>query len=150
MNQIIRRTNRRPGWEMFGEFDNLVNHYFRGNVAPGSETESALLPAIDVSESEQTYTVRAELPGINKDGLNVSINDGVLTITAESRREHEDKEKERFIRQERRYGKFTRSIRLGADVDESKVAADYFDGILTLILPKAELAKTKKIDVKIN
>lgn len=150
MNQIVRRTHRRPGWDMFGDFDDIVNHLFRSNLTNGSDNDHSLSPAIDVTENEAAYTVRAELPGINKDDLDVSINDGVLSINAESRYEHEDKEEGRVIRQERRYGKFVRSMRLGADVDESAVVADYKDGVLKLTLPKSDKVKPKKIDVQVN
>ena len=94
--------------------------------------------------------MRAELPGIKKEDLDVSINEGILTINAESRFEHEDKEKGRVIRQERRYGKYVRSMRLGGEVDEDNVAADYSDGVLTLTLPKADKVKPKKIAVNVN
>ena len=150
MNQIVKRGNRLPGWEMFGDFDDVVNQLFRGGVASNSQTEQALTPAIDVSETSEVYTVRAELPGIKKEDLDVSINEGILTINAESRFEHEDKEKGRVIRQERRYGKYVRSMRLGGEVDEDNVVADYSDGVLTLTLPKADKVKPKKIAVNVN
>ena len=150
MNQIVKRGNRLPGWEMFGDFDDVVNQLFRGGVAGNSQTEQALTPAIDVSETSEAYTVRAELPGIKKEDLDVSINEGILTINAESRFEHEDKEKGRVIRQERRYGKYVRSMRLGGEVDEDNVVADYSDGVLTLTLPKADKVKPKKIAVNVN
>ena len=150
MNQIVRKGSRRPALDMFGDFDDIFSHFFRSGLTPAGESDHSMSPAIDVSETEHAYTVRAELPGIKKDDLDVSINDGVLTINAESRYEHEDKEKGRVIRQERRYGKFVRSMRLGGDVDEANVSADYTDGILTLTLPKSDKVKPKKIDVKVS
>jgi len=73
-----------------------------------------------------------------------------LTINAESRYQHEDKEQGRVIHQERRYGKYVRSIRLGKDVDESNVKANYNDGVLELELPKLEEVKPKKIEITVN
>ncbi len=151
MNNMIRPSDRRFGWDLFGDFDGVVNQMFRTpSTQARQESDRAVAPAIDVKENEQAYTVHAELPGVKKEDLDISINDGVLTINAETRYEHEDKEKGRVIRQERRYGKFVRSMRLGADVDESNVEADYTDGILILTLPKTEEVKPKKIEVKLS
>lgn len=149
MNQIVRPTDRRFGWDLFGDFDNIVNQMFRP-ATQGGEVERAATPAIDVKENDAAYIVHAELPGVKKEDLDISINDGVLTINAETRFEHEEKEKGRVLRQERRYGKFVRSMRLGVDVDEANVSADYTDGILTLTLPKAEEVKPKKIEVRVS
>ncbi len=150
MNQIVSPSDRRYGWDLFGDFDELVNQMFRAPAPRNGEGNRAMAPAIDVSENDGAYLVRAELPGVKKEDLDVTINDGVLTINAESRYEHDEKEKGRLIRQERRYGKYVRSMRLGGDVDESKVTADYTDGILTLTLPKSEAVKPKKVDVKVS
>ncbi len=149
MNQIVRPSDRRFGWDLFGDFDSLVNQMFRP-AAANPEGERASTPAIDVKESDTVYTVHAELPGVKKEDLDISINEGVLTINAETRFEHEDKENGRVLRQERRYGKYVRSMRLGNDVDEANVSADYTDGILTLTLPKTAEVKPKKIDVKVS
>jgi len=93
--------------------------------------------------------VHADLPGVNKDDINVTVENGVLTITAETTSEKEEKEGERVIRQERRYGKYVRSLRLGSEVDAGNVKANYKDGVLELVLPKAEAAKPKKISVDV-
>jgi HSP20 family protein len=94
--------------------------------------------------------VTAELPGVKKEDIDVSVENGVLTITAETRSETEEKEGDRVIRQERRYGRYLRSLRLGKTVDEKRVKASYRDGILELILPKAEEVKPKKITVDVG
>lgn len=150
MNQIVKHPDRRFGWELFGDFDEFVNQVFRSPLARQHEGERSVAPAIDVTETDGAYVVRAELPGIKKEDLDVTINDGVLTINAESRYQRDETEGSRVIRQERRYGKYVRSMRLGGDVDESAVSADYSDGILTLTLPKSEEVKPKKIDVKVT
>jgi len=150
MNDITRKDERRR-WDALGDFDSLFNNLMRpGWREPGENWGRALLPAVDVSESEDAYHVTAELPGVNKDDLDITINDGVLTINAETRHESEQKEKGRMIRQERRYGKFVRSMRLGGDVEEDRVKANYEDGVLHLTLPKSEDVKPRKIDVEVN
>jgi len=113
-------------------------------------TSRDLIPAIDVNEDENQYTVRAELPGVKKDDIDVTVENGVLTIKAETRSETEEKKGERIIRQERRYGKYLRSLRLGNDIDEQKVKANYTDGVLELKLPKAEAVKPKRISVGVD
>jgi HSP20 family protein len=148
MNQIVRPAERRFGWDLFGDFDGLVNQVLR--PANNSNIERAANVAIDVKETEDAYTVHAELPGVKKQDLDISINEGVLTINAETRFEHAENQDGRVLRQERRYGKYVRSMRLGNDVDDSAVTADYSDGILTLKLPKTEQVKPKKVEVKVN
>jgi HSP20 family protein len=101
-------------------------------------------------ERNNEFVVKAELPGVKKEDIDVSVENGVLTINAETRSETEEKEGDRVIRQERRYGKYVRSLRLGKAVDEKKVKASYRDGVLELVLPKAEEVKPKKISVDVG
>ncbi|NDA15717.1 MAG: hypothetical protein EBZ14_10790 [Gammaproteobacteria bacterium] len=94
--------------------------------------------------------MRELLPGVARDGLNVTINDGVLTINAERKEEKKDEKDGRLIRQERYYGKFVRSLRLGSDIDEARIDARYEDGVLHLTLPKTAEIKPRKVDIKIS
>ncbi|MGE4660247.1 MAG: Hsp20 family protein, partial [Arenicellales bacterium] len=94
--------------------------------------------------------VKAELPGVAREDLNVTINDGVLTINAEREEEKKDEKDGRVIRQERYYGKFIRSLRLGSDIDEGRIEAQYENGVLNLSLPKTAEVKPRKVDVKIS
>jgi len=104
---------------------------------------------VDVVESDHEFTVHAELPGLNKDDIKVTLEDNVLTIEGE--RKHEDEQKDKpFFRRERSYGKFKRAFKLGTEVQADKIAANYKDGILTLTLPKSEAAKPRQIDVAVS
>jgi HSP20 family protein len=95
--------------------------------------------------------VKAEIPGVPRENLDVTINDGVLTISAERQKEKKDEEKGgRLIRQERYNGKLVRSLRLGTDIDETKVEAHYEHGVLNLVLPKTAQVKPRKVDIKIR
>ncbi len=87
---------------------------------------------------------------MKKGDLDITIKDGLLTINAERRLEEVEKEGQRVIRQERRFGKFVRSLRLGDDIDDQSVLAHFEDGVLNLELPKAEESKPRKIEVTIN
>lgn len=149
MNNIVRPVERTRGWDVFGDFDDLMGNWFRAPVT-ARRGDAARSPAIDVSETESAYLVKAELPGVSRDGLDVTINDGVLTINAERNEEKKEEKEGRLIRQERYYGKFVRSLRLGSDVDESKVEARYEDGVLHLSLPKTAEVKPRKVDIKVN
>lgn len=111
-----------------------------------SSREEIWAPAIDVSETEKEYTVKAELPGINKKNIDISLTDGVLTIKGEKKHEKKE-EKENYHFLETRYGSFSRSLRLPEDASTEKVDATYTDGILTVSIPKTEVPKPKKIKV---
>ena len=150
MKEIVNANERRPRWSAFGDFDDLLEGFFSPRRFVQNAEGGALVPAIDVSETENEYLIKAEIPGVKKEDVNVSVQDGVLTINAESRYENEEKKDGRLIRQERRYGKYVRSMRLGKDVDPDRVKAEYKDGVLELKLPKLEEVKPKKIAIDIN
>lgn len=152
MSNIVRQPSRNVGWGLFNDdLDNVFEGLFRPfHEQAGESPGSCLVPAIDLHENEHGYTVKAEIPGVNKEDIDVTVHDGMLTINAESRYEHEDKEEGRVIRQERRFGKYVRSIRLGNDVNENNVKANYNDGVLVLELPKVEEIKPKKITVDVS
>jgi HSP20 family protein len=103
---------------------------------------------IDVEEDEKDYTVKAEIPGVKKEDINVHIDGNVVSISAESKREKEVKEKGKLIRSERYYGALSRSFSLGHDIDESQASAKYVDGVLELQLPKKTSAAVKKVAVQ--
>lgn len=140
---------RARGRDIFGDFDDLMGGWFRSPAVLRRE-ETAKMPAIDVSENEGAYLVKAELPGVAREDLDVTIKDGVLAINAERKKEKKDDKDGRVIREERYYGKFVRSLRLGSDVDESGIEAHYEDGVLNLSLPKTAEVKPRKVDVKIG
>jgi HSP20 family protein len=104
-------------------------------------------PTLDLSETKDAVIVKAELPGVEQKDIEVSMQDGMLTIKGEKAAEKEEKEK-RYHRVERSYGAFFRAIRLPAAVDAGKVAAAFKDGVLTVTLPKAPEAKGTTIPVK--
>jgi HSP20 family protein len=151
MNRLIERA-RAPlaARGILGEdFDRLFEGFFQP-VRWVEEATSELVPAIDVVERANEFLVQTELPGVRKDDIDVTIENGVLTISGEIRNAHAEQKDERVVRQERRYGRFARSLRLGTQVDEKHVKANYKDGVLELLLPKAEEVKPKKISVGID
>lgn len=105
------------------------------------------IPAVDVLESQDKLTVKAELPGFKREDLDVSVHDNHLVLSGERKADMERKEGD-FYRSERFYGKFHRSIELPFAVDTGRIEARYNDGVLTIMLPKSESAKAKQIEVK--
>jgi len=150
MRALVNTYDRRPLWGSPSELDNIFEGFFSPRRTVQSIDSGTFVPAVDVSETDNEYRVKAEMPGVKKADLNVNVQDGVLTINAESRYEDEEKKDGRVIRQERRYGKYSRAMRLGKDVDASGVKAEYKDGVLELTLPKLEEVKPKKISITVN
>jgi len=104
-------------------------------------------PAIDVYEDKDNLYVRAEVPGMKREDINLSLHEGVLTLSGE-RKERDARDSEQVYRSERFVGRFQRSLTLASPVDAEKVKAVYQDGILAVTLPKTEAAKPKQIQVK--
>ena len=105
-------------------------------------------PAVDISEDDKAYLIKAELPGVNKDAVKVMVQDGLLTIQGERKQEKEEKGK-KYHRIERTYGTFVRTFAVPDDTDETKVMAEFKDGLLHVHLPKSEKAKPRAIEVKV-
>ncbi len=114
-----------------------------------NQAASALAPRVDVRDTEGAYEISAELPGVKKEDVHVHLNDGVLTIEAESRQEDTEEKNGRIIRQERRYGKFVRSFDLGKQVHEGDITASFDNGVLKLTAPKVthETPTPRRIEI---
>lgn len=104
-------------------------------------------PKVDITESKESVTVKAEIPGVEQKDISISLEGGVLTIKGEKQHETEEKDK-RYHRVERSYGMFCRAMRLPAPVDGGKAAATFKNGLLTITLPKAPAANGTTIPVK--
>lgn len=104
---------------------------------------------VDVIERETEFSVAIELPGMSKDDISVTLDNGHLTITGEKKAEDGDNEHTTW-RSERRFGRFTRSFRLGQGIDQKKISADYKDGVLKISVPKAKEAMKKEIEIKVS
>jgi HSP20 family protein len=118
------------------DHDDLFNSFWAPATSDG-EGKSLFAPRVDIREKGDHFEITAELPGVNKDDIHVTLHDGVLTLEAETRQEKNEEEDGKVIRQERRYGKFMRSFNLGDNVEESDISARFNDGVLTLRAPKA-------------
>ena len=148
MNNLIHPEERYLRSDYFADFGDVFNGFFRMPLTHRS-VRKARMPAVDVAETDTAYQVKAELPGIRKEDLDVTVDDGVLTIKAEHNDNQEQTENGQLIRQERSYEKFARSLRLGANVDEETITAEYRDGVLHITLPKAKEVQPRKVEVSV-
>ena len=134
----------------FDPFTDPFEDLFRRVLRPmrWEADEQPLQIKIDVEEDDKTYKVKAEVPGVNKEDINVQIERNQVSISAESKREKEVKEKGQIVRSERYYGSLFRSFSLAQDIDEAGASAKYTDGILELTLPKKATSETKKLSIQ--
>jgi len=129
------------------EFDRMFDRFFRG--VPSRWSESAWAPAVDIIEEENRVVVKAVLPGIDKNNLEVKVSGNILTISGTTGEEKEQKGKNYYLR-EVRTGSFRREISLPSEVVSDKVAAGYKNGILTITLPKVKETRAKEVKVNIE
>lgn len=129
------------------DLNNFFEDFFDNRLSEREELQ--ISPRVNVEENENEWTISAELPGVTKDDIKVNFQDGILTLSGEKKFEKEDKDKN-YHRIERSYGKFSRSLRITNSIVVDKIDAQFKDGILNIILPKAEEAKPKLIDVKVK
>lgn len=106
-------------------------------------------PKVDIEESDAGYTIHADLPGLDKEAVKITVENGTLLIEGEKKAESR-RDKDRYYHLERRYGKFSRSFALPDEVDSQKISASMKNGVLELTLPKSEQAKPKSIEVQVN
>ncbi|MBM3342455.1 MAG: Hsp20/alpha crystallin family protein [Betaproteobacteria bacterium] len=138
----------------FSPIDDAFDQLFRGFVLRpvaynGTDSEDTVAKfRADIAEGEKAYTVRADLPGVKKEDIQISIDGDQVSISAEVRREKDVKDGERVLRSERYVGKFQRAFALGGDIDEATATAKYADGVLELTLPKKAAPAAKRITIQ--
>jgi HSP20 family protein len=135
----------------FNPFDDTVEDLFRGFFVRPVSYEGPAGAAqfrVDVSENENAYTLRAEIPGVKKEDISVTIDGDTVAISAEVKNEKEVKNGDRVLRAERYYGKVYRAFTLGQAVEEAATAARYANGVLELTLPKKAAVQAKRITIQ--
>jgi HSP20 family protein len=149
---LIRYRPRRD-WDPFARLQELqdeMSRLFDWSLTHVPVRDAGVISiATDIYEEKDNIIVKAELPGLTRDDIEILLQDNVLTLRGEKKSETEVKE-ENFYRMERSYGKFERSFELPAKVDPNKVAATFKDGVLRITLPKSEEAKPKQIKVNVS
>jgi len=135
----------------YSPFSDLMDEMFKNFMARPMrilEDEAGMQIRTDVSEDDKAFTIKAEIPGVKKEDIHVTVDGNRVSISAETKKETEEKEGSKVIRSERYYGKVFRSMSLDSDVDQDTAQANYADGVLTLTLPKKAGASVKQLTVK--
>ena len=142
-------------WQPFGDFDDAFSRMMpalfgrNGRIGAESTGKFAWAPNADISETDQEYLIRAELPAVKKEDVKVTLDQGMITIHGERKEEKETKD-EKFHRVESFRGAFTRSFSVPDNIDEKAIRADTKDGVLTVHLPKTKAAAAKAVEVKVQ
>jgi HSP20 family protein len=131
------------------DIDRLLEEPFGGRFTPAQGLVEPWGPAVDVDEDKDHVFVKAELPGMKKEEIEVSMSGGTLNIEGQRKEESEFKDAKSY-RRERYFGRFHRSVALPAAVEAGKIEAHYKDGVLTVTCPKTEEAKRKQVEIKID
>ena len=142
-------------WQPFGDFDDAFSRMMpalfgrNGRITAENGGKFAWAPNADISETDQEYLIRAELPAVKKEDVKVTLDQGMITIHGERKEDKETKD-EKFHRVESFRGAFTRSFTVPDNIDENAIRADAKDGVLTVHLPKAKAATVKTVEVKVQ
>ncbi len=134
------------------DLDKVFDGFFspsRSHTGAAESGEQTFAPRVDIHERDDAYEISAELPGVKKDALVVKVEDGVLSITA-SKQQAKTEEDGRVLRRECVYGKYQRSFSLGDDVDEDSIEASFADGLLHLVVSKAQPQQPQAKEITIN
>jgi HSP20 family protein len=143
-------------WDPFREFQEIsdrLNRYFQSSVAAENNQQALRAfdwaPAVNISETDKAYVVKADLPEVKKEDVKVTQDAGVLTIEGE-RRQSKREESEKFHRVESSYGRFMRRFTLPEDVQSDKIEASFVDGSLNVVIPKAEVKQAKARQIRVS
>lgn len=127
--------------------NDLLRGFFVRPVEFGDTKEAPAL-TVDVTEQDEAYAIHAEIPGVNKEDIHVSIDGAVVSISAERRNQKEVRDSDKILRSERYFGKVSRSFQLPQEVDESQASAKYSEGVLELLLPKKAASQAKRLSIQ--
>ncbi len=137
-----------PMKDLRDEIDRVFDTFF-GRMPAISEKEGFWMPSVDVEETDSSYIVRADLPGMEKNDIKIALTEDTLSIKGERKMKKEEKGKT-YHRIETSYGKFQRTITLPAEIKPDEAKAEYKNGVLTINLPKSEKSKPKEIEIEVK
>jgi len=132
--------------QLFSLQKDLDRFFGDGRGSLGTAQNRAWMPALDLYEDDSSFILKAELPGLKKEDIQLSVENGVLSLSGE-RKSEVDEEKQGVVRSERYFGKFVRSVSLPPSIKADEIVASYKDGILTVNVPKADEVKSKSISI---
>lgn len=149
-HMILRRNETEPRTNDVWGLQSDINRLFDAFMSPFDEgySRNAMSPKLDIAEMKDKFEIKAELPGMDEKDINLSVDDGVLTLSGEKKADNEEKGKGYYLR-ECSYGTFSRSVRLPENVADDKIGAEFKNGILVIDMPKKEptVAKARKIEI---
>ena len=146
-HELETLNNRLRRWMDYPDFGASMFNTPAFNTSMFSD--NAWLPAVELVEEDEEFVLTAELPGVSKDNVDLSVDDNVLTLKGEKKTHHEETTDRMHIR-ERGYGTFDRSFVLPKNVDAGKIRADFHDGLIEIHMPKGEKSKSKHIEIKVK
>jgi HSP20 family protein len=151
MSSLIKRDRRELNpWTTFRDLEEQFSQFFRDfPMATGIGAESSWVPAVDLTETDDAYLLEADLPGMKREDIELTVIDDVITLKGE-RKEEKSEEQKGYRRVERSYGSFQRAFRVLGGVDTEKVDASFEEGVLKVSLPKRPESKPKAIEVKVK
>ena len=141
-------------WEPFTQMEDMFSRFpslfgFARVPRVSGDTSVEWSPSVDISETDQEYLIRAALPAVRKEDVEVTVADGMLTLSGERRQKEEQKD-EKFHKVESFYGSFSRSFALPEAIDEAAIRAESKDGVLTIHVPKTKTVASKPTTIKVN
>jgi len=145
---LVKYSPMRNVFDLKTGMDRIFEDVFGGN-RNWPESSLSVTPPVDIEETENDYRISAEIPGIEKGDIKITLENNVLSISGEKKVEKEVKD-ENYHRFERHYGKFHRSFELPGPINREKIDADYKNGVLNITVPKTEESKPKQIEVKVK
>ena len=142
---LVKRNYPTPSVNRY--YNNLFDYFFGGNFFDTDNYEPVdWSPRMEVEESENEFTLNIEVPGLTKKDIDISVKENIITISGEKKSAERKKESAYYLN-EIRYGKFSRSFKLPGNVDVDKIKGTWNEGVLTVEIPKTELAKPRKIEI---
>ena len=142
---LVKR-NPRVEWTP-GHIDRYFRDFWNNSLSDLEEDSTVWSPRVDVKETKEAYELLADLPGLTKKDINISLHDNVLTVKGERKTEEKSEDEDRYYA-ERTFGSFSRSFRLPHKVEQKDIRAEYKDGVLKVVLTKSEDAKPRSIEIK--
>ena len=145
---LVRWQPVRESSSLQNDMNRLFNTFFATPTA-GNGAVRRWIPAMDVVETDDHFVLKADLPGLTEEDVNIDVDDNVLTVSGERKAQHEDK-REGYVRVERSYGSFRRSLTLPEGVDADAVTASFARGVLEISIPKPEQRKPRRVAIQVG
>jgi HSP20 family protein len=145
---VYRTAIAAPAVSLRREIDRMFDDTLSALGAGGATRVSDWMPPVDIRESQNELTLTLEVPGVSPDHLELTTDNGILTIRGEKTEDRKEEEQRQYHLVERSYGSFSRSFRMPKNLDESKIEASFANGVLTVRIPKAALPQPRKIEVR--